>query len=97
MVISMPGNREVEVVPSTERFSKAERMGNELQCSHLGIVVKADREGEGEGIAILGMQVGSCASWLLCHPGGLRLWTRHGGGSPAEGLDARAVAQCVTT
>lgn len=95
MVISMPGNREVEVVSSTERFSKAERMGKELQCSHLGIVVKADREGE--GIAILGMQVGSCVSWLLCHPGGLHLWTQHGEGSPAEGLDARAVAQCVTT
>lgn len=107
MVISMPGSREAALVSAAERSSKAERMCKKL---HLGIVVQADLEGKEGEMAILGGVDG-----LLCEPTAVlprraaplprvAAGARHGGGSPAEGMDARAVAavallaaQCVAS
>lgn len=70
-------------------------MGKKLQCSHLAVGVKADLEGKEGEIAILGMWVGCCVSplprraVLLPHAAA---GAQHGRGSPAEGMDAGAVA-----
>ena len=70
-------------------------MWKKLQCSHLGIVVQADLEGKEGEIAVLGAWVGCCVSVLPQRAAPLPraaagAW--RSGGSPAEGMDAGAVA-----